>query len=234
MVRPRLKEEIIQEIKYLRADGKSIDAILNQLGEERVSRGSVAKYVKEYDNLPLAIKERDRRVKWHRLEEYGLQGEESAYVLRLWANIGAGPLPTVRDVKWWCKVRQLAPDAPPRKVYQLAQQFIWRERLTDWGYEAPDDAGVWAEIAFHSWVNLEAAAKYKIAFEDGRVPESKGAWFEIPPAEGMSEEDIIWLLKSHLEALRTDWRPYDWDALVEKRLKSTEEALKRQIEALNE
>jgi hypothetical protein len=219
MARPRLSQELKNEIYRLRGEeGKSIDAILTEIGEKRVSRGSVGKYVKEYDNLPTWVKEKDRRIAWHRLEEYGVYGENAAYVLRLWADTGAGDLPTVRDVRWWCKVRQLAQDAPPRTVYRLAGDFIWRERLKDWGYEPPEDASVWGEIAFHAWTSREDWAKYELAKKDGRVPESKSIWMNISKKESFTSEDLLRLSRELLDASRESMRSYKWDMLLDEHL----------------
>ena len=48
--RPKKDPQTITEIFSLRAQGKSIDQILNDLGDDRVSRGTVAKYTKQFDN----------------------------------------------------------------------------------------------------------------------------------------------------------------------------------------
>ena len=160
-----------------RSRGNSIDAILDIMGEANVSRGSVAKYVKQYDNLPDAVKALDRSVDWERLEDYGIPWEATCYLLQIWDETDFMYWPTIRDVKWEWRVHQAAPTAPASEVKVGRRQFSHRDRLIDFGLD-PKDFGyddqnfrnLWVRFAARPWEGEEQEKRYREVLASGVIP----------------------------------------------------------------
>lgn len=170
MANPRLKQHEISTIWLLRRKGGTIDSIFRDMVSLNmpVSRGSVQKYVKEYDNAPPEAKEKYLPVDWNRLEDYGLPAESRPFLLSAWFEvleaqkndlpfweekyhlpldlpdlalelIGATK-PTVGTVRWWWFIHQSAPTAPPTVVIEVGLVFMYREYAYSIGREG-DNSG---------------------------------------------------------------------------------------------
>ena len=182
--RPKKDPQTITEIFSLRAQGKSIDQILNDLGDDRVSRGTVAKYTKQFDNSHETDKERYHPFEWHRLEEYGLPWESSAYLLEMWMRIREywadedksapppGPRlpPTVRQVRWWWRVHLAVPDGVNTlDIYFWAEHLVRREMFSEVLDSPLDVADIEAYLAYKPWAGPDNLALYSLAVTEKRV-----------------------------------------------------------------
>lgn len=181
--RPRLPVETIKQIRSLRAQGKTIDHIMGEL-DPPVSRGAVAKYTREYDNLPERARTAFMPFEWHRLEEYSLPWEASAYLLEMWAFFTAGrvyiavtppqPVPTVREVRWWWRVHLAVPNLDFLNVWFLAERFALRE-LAHELLDAPlDVADLETHLAWRPWEgwpeDTSRLERYRSAVQNGQIP----------------------------------------------------------------
>jgi hypothetical protein len=167
------------EISRLREAGNSIDKILETLNPDpeqpNVSRGSVHKYAREYDNLPLHVKEGGRPVDWGKLAngelvDHGLPPESLRYLLDMWAEWGCRDRPVIREARWWWKIHQVAPDAPIYEVWEMALCFSFRELIEQSG--APvDNRDLWGRLAHRPWVDSEHRQRYESSIANGAIPE---------------------------------------------------------------
>ena len=182
--RPKKDPQTITEIFSLRAQGKSIDQILNDLGDDRVSRGTVAKYTKQFDNSDEAVQERYRPFEWHRLGEYGLPWESSAYLLEMWKRIReywadedkiAPPRvprrpPAVRQVRWWWRVHLAVPDGVNTlDIYFWAEHLVRREMFSEVLDTPLDVADIEAYLAYKPWTGPDNLDLYSQAVTEKRV-----------------------------------------------------------------
>lgn len=178
----RLEEEKIQKIRGLRAIGKSIDEISQEMDllDEHVSRGAIHKITKSWDSLTDEEKQGDKTVEWENIEEYGLPWESSGYLLEHWwrfafENVDPntdhyGDKPTVRLVKWWWRIHQAVPSAPQEVVARLAGDFASIEQGSDAQSWDLDFDGLWQYMAFKPWENDESGQAYLEATENGQIP----------------------------------------------------------------
>ena len=189
MARPSISDPVRLEIKSWRATGRTIDAIEIAMQETRDAgvvktempgRGSIAKYSKQYDDLPQEKKKLDEFFEWHRLDEYGLPWEASAYVLELWRyalESGVYPLkdtdvalPSVRQVRWWLRVHQADPDLDMSGVLHLAGAFGMRELYHDLLEMPLELVDLGALLAYKPWRDDEHRQTYLKAIKEQRIP----------------------------------------------------------------
>jgi hypothetical protein len=191
--RPKKDPQIIIEIFRLRGLGKSIDGILDTIGDDRVSRGTVAKYTKEFDNLSEVTKERYRPFEWHRLEEYGLPWESSAFLLGMWVRIqeywadedrvlpwSVPHLPpTAHQVRWWWRVHLAVPDGVnTMDIYIWAEQFSRREMFSGVMGSPLDMTDLEAYLAYKPWAGPGNLFMYSQAVEEKRIQQLPHAFHE--------------------------------------------------------
>lgn len=81
MARRSLKPTLVLKIFQLRVQKKSIDEILEAMNDT-VSRGTVAKYVRVFDNLPDSGKGLDLTFEWNKMEITGIPWEASEWLLK--------------------------------------------------------------------------------------------------------------------------------------------------------
>ena len=108
MARPKLSELMILEIQERRREGLTLLGIEERMQLDRdeatndkpmppmPGHGSIQKYAQEYDRRPLAVKILDEPFQWHRLGEYDLPWEASAFLLQMWGNVKE----LSRDLEW--------------------------------------------------------------------------------------------------------------------------------------
>jgi hypothetical protein len=164
----RLEREV-DKIWQLRGEGLSIDKIMDRLSSMniQVSRGSVAKYVKQYDQLTEQEKENYKSLDWNRLEDYEFSHEVNRFLLRAWSGIGASI--TMAQARWLAKIYNLAPDISVVEAQHLGDLFVYRERA--FGRLGPvDNTDLWAYLASHRWGSQKEDRFYLEAVSRGYSP----------------------------------------------------------------
>lgn len=165
----------------------------------------------------------DQPFVWHRIEEYDLPWEASAYLLEMWRMVMNGEMtrfnergqsvPTVRQAKWWWRIHQAAPDLNSKgDVWFLAQRFVNREMLIQVLDEPLDFADLEAHLAYKPWENEDRIEAYRKAVQERRILELRrddpvsimlatsreDAFF----AAAEAETSMFWLLPSQQRAQR--------------------------------
>ena len=173
-------------------------------------RGSIAKYTKEYDELPSDVKNLDQIFRWAHSEEHGLPWESNSFLLPMWAWVRESgpfptfdmdfPLPTIREVRWWWRIHLAIhlsepPSIPKGKsfnvqewhysqVWTISQLFLIRDltsHLLGKPLELDDLEGYLAYRAY----DPDHQPTYLEAVEKGRVPP-----ITVPPWEEEFPADI--------------------------------------------
>ena len=111
-----------------------------------VSLRTITNWIQGFKRMPLDIASLDAPFRWHRMDEHELPWEGGAYILNMWVYaqeiwaeaqgqwpgwtfLGAPrenpwlpslPTPTVREVRWWWRVRQAAPKLNEFGVWLLS------------------------------------------------------------------------------------------------------------------
>ncbi len=223
--RPKKDPQTIIDIYRLRAQGKSIDQILGDLGDDRVSRGTVAKYTKLYDNSRETVRALYSPFEWHRLEEYGLPWHSSAYLLDMWVRIQeywAGEdrvlprrmprlKPTARQVRWWWRVHLVVPEgANQLDIYFWAEQFARREMFSEILGNPLDMADLEAYLAYKPWAGPNNLFIYSQAVAEKRIPPLPQPFHEFEFIEEIKAAGALGLYKDvppSLSPERPDVRP---------------------------
>ena len=188
--------EVIRLIKTLRAQGLSLDGILDRMEELRrrngtddptASRGTVAKYMKEFSDL-------DRPFQWQRLEEDSLPWEAGGILLEIWAyaiqlkaSLEAGlkrastdtdipTIPTdqltatVRQARWWWRVHCAAPDLTANMKWKFGFECAMREQVYELLDEPFDLSDVQGYLAFGEWRQDAAEGEYARLVNEESLP----------------------------------------------------------------
>ena len=105
-------------------------------------------------------------LQWHRLGEYGLPGESSAFLLEMWRYVQeyfADALrgleetiapPTVRQARWWWRVHEALPNEDdPAEIYFWAELFTRREMAQDILGEPLYVADLEPYLAYKPWLS---------------------------------------------------------------------------------
>ena len=203
----------------LRRQGMSYQAIADALSDEakdgrRFDRATIYRVCRAMPESPL-----DEPFEWHRLEEYELPWEAGAYLLETWRIVMDGEinqfkelgqvLPTVRQVKWWWRIHQAAPEIGSKSdVWFLAQRFVNRE-LTHQVLNKPLFlADLEANLAYKPWEgwpeNLERFEAYMKAVSEGRIPQ-----IQIDDVE-----DIMWATTREDSFIVATQSATDWPCLL--------------------
>jgi hypothetical protein len=181
MARP--KKSPSQQIRAydLHKGGFSPEAILGQLEQEfdkPVSLRTVERWTQGFKRLPAGVSDSDAPFQWHLLEKYGLPWEASEYLLEMWAyflvrslyNPKAEPPPTVRQVHWWWRVRQAAPDIDSQDVWWIAQEFVVREIAHQVLAQPLEMADVEVWLALKPWSGEDQRSIYLSNVKIGLIP----------------------------------------------------------------
>ena len=174
-----------------------------------VSLRTVMRWVREFKTVAEEVRELDKPFEWHKLEEYGLPWEASAFLLemsilvqenKIYRGYGFEPLaPTVRQARWWWRVHLAAPDLDPVDVWYLAQRFVSRELACDALGEPEGFADLEAQLSYKPWdgwpkdsENLEI---YRHAVEIGRIPQLRSFGGRIPLVQyDKTESELVNLI----------------------------------------
>lgn len=176
----KLSDAIVKMIWRHRADGKTIDGIMSAMAEEEVdvSRGSVAKYARQYDLLSEAQKEAYGPLRWDTLindKEFSLG--DIRFLLDAWAAIQAVRMPNIGEARWMVRLRHLTPNLPKHKIYALGMIFHDRE-VSEASGEAVDNSDLWGYVAFADHSPYDSTATddsvrqeiYQECIRKGRFP----------------------------------------------------------------
>ena len=223
--RPKKDPETIITIYSLRGQNKSIDQILEGIGDDKVSRGTVAKYTKLFDNFDGTLRERYRPFEWHRLKDYELPWHSSAYLLDMWVRIqeywadedrALPPTvprlpPTMRQVRWWWRVHLAVPDgANPLDIYLWAEHFVLREMFSEVLDSPLDMADLEAYLAYKPWAGPKNLLIYSQAIAEKRIPPLRQAFHEfdlVKEIEASGALDLYTDVPPSLWPERPDVRP---------------------------
>lgn len=184
MARPRLDAARIALIRRLRGGRNTIDEIETLMIEagRRTSRGAIARYTKEYDQQQEAEKTLDAPFEWHRLADYELPWEASAYLfdvltkarIQLLAHLGTTPImlppATVREVRWWWRIHLADPAIEWFDVVHIARAFASRELASQILGKPLFMADLEALVAYHPWSGGDSKRLYQEAVEYGVAP----------------------------------------------------------------
>jgi len=182
----------------------SLDAILARLHEdgwERVpSRASVQNVIRDWDNLPGEIRQRDVPFKWRQLEMARIPWEASEWVLECkfqHEQLGLSILHedpanelsskeravtfgafTNRWATWCWRLHQAAPDLNPSDILAMASSYVYRERAQDLGgtSKVMDVAGIDDWLAYRP--GLEDGRTFPISKEASDVRRRRSAYEE--------------------------------------------------------
>jgi transcriptional regulator with XRE-family HTH domain len=121
----RTDPKIIERIRELRRQRKlTIDQILSEVDE--CSRSTVAKYVREFENMSELEQAQYSSLNWNRIDDYGFSPDTKRFLFLCWgAKLGA-PLTPI-EARWISHVYQLQPQIPPLIALYVAAEFMLRE-----------------------------------------------------------------------------------------------------------
>lgn len=181
-------------LRHLRRnEGHSYGAIANILSDEAEDgrKFDRATIYRAYKNLPDPPD--DDPFEWHRLEEYGLPWEASAFLMGMWVYVQAFEAmlhseydypaaipPTVRQARWWWRVHQLVSEVETKlDIHIWAGEFVRYELFKDILGKPQDMSGLEAYLAYKPWAGPEEHAVYILAVSEGRIPYLPNVWSEI-------------------------------------------------------
>lgn len=190
MPRQRASSEQHKRAYDLFRDEKGPSAILKTLEdefEEPVSVRTVATWVKGFRELSKETLILDSPFEWHRMEEYSLPWEASAYVLEMWTfvhenlrwalHLGS---PSVRQVRWWWRVHLSARDLGMEDNYWLAERFAIRELEHNVLGLPLEMADLEAHLAYKPWATEERRQAYLRSVEEERIPPLRSIKWRLP------------------------------------------------------
>ena len=166
MARPQIPGHIIEKIHSWRGEGQTIDEISGEL-EGEVSRGTVAKYTKQYDEMSEGERRKDEP--WHMgLSHPDVTPEATGDLMELLRlSIALGRKFTVRQAIWACKIRS----AVSGEQLYLWSTFYERVDRTAAGAKViPDMSKLDAQMAFKVWEYGRHNWEYDQAVLTGNAP----------------------------------------------------------------
>lgn len=181
MPRPKANPEQHWRAYQFYRNGLGQTAIYAELEKEfkdPVSERTVATWIKGFKTLREETVSLDSPFQWHLMEKYGLPWEASAYLLQMWAyyvvrsldNPKPEPPPTTRQVSWWWRVHQAAPDIDQQDVWWIAQEFVVREVAHEVLAQPLEMADVEAWLAVKPWSGEDQRSTYLSTVEIGLIP----------------------------------------------------------------
>ena len=200
MTRRKLDSTLVLQIFQLRVQKKTIDQILEVMGDDVVSRGTVAKYVRVYDDMPGHLKLSDLPFEWCRLERAGLPWEASEWVMECqfvleryhfegWSEMsrkgtdteasrlmsGFEPL-TNRWADWCWRVHQADPNLKAGEVLTVAHCYSHAQQIHDLLPDEPEMDMRWldAVLRYRPYASKEEASIYEATLEAGLLSVAPG------------------------------------------------------------
>ena len=169
MARPQIPGHIIEKIHSWRGEGQTIDEICREL-EDQVSRGTVAKYTKQYDEMSEGERRKDEP--WHMgLSHPDITPEAIGDLMELLRlSIALGRKFTVRQAIWACKIRSALSGEPPSQLYLWSTFYERVDRTAAGAKMVPDMSDLDAEMAFKVWKGGRQNWEYEQAVLTGNAP----------------------------------------------------------------
>ena len=180
MSRPKANPEQQRRSYELHLEGFGPTAILHSLEREfvdPVSPRTLATWVKAFKGLSEAITNLDAPFEWHRVTQYGLPWDASAYLLEMWVYIkenfevsdGIPPM-SVRQARWFWRVHQAVPEISQEDTFYLALRFVVREQLSDLLGQPAKMYDLEVHLAYQPWASEKKREVYLEAVKAGRIP----------------------------------------------------------------
>ena len=204
--RPKKNIKIILSIFRQRGEGKTIDQILAAIGDEHVSRGTVAKYVRQFNAQEPSLKKLYQPFEWHRMEQYNLPWEASGFLMHMWVaiqeywsdlrmgEISERPV-TPHQVRWWWRLHQAVPDMENLlDIYLWGEHFVYREIIGEIFGEEPNLSDLEAYIAYKPWKSSESLDRYTLAAREQRIPSLVSPEVEWPGRDQLEVAGALGLL----------------------------------------
>jgi hypothetical protein len=168
MARPKIPGHIIEKIHSWRGEGQTIDEICGEL-EDEVSRGTVAKYTKQYDEMSEGERRKDEP--WHMgLSHPDITPEATGDLMELLRlSIALGRKFTVRQAIWACKIRSAFSGESPSHLYIWSTFYERVDRTAAGTNVVPDMSTLDAEIAFKVWKGGRQNWEYEQAVLTGNA-----------------------------------------------------------------
>jgi hypothetical protein len=169
MPRPKIADEIIDEIQDLRAQGKTIDKILEALGDS-VARGTVAKYTKQYDQMSEGERKKDDpwNLGIHHPDIPPDATGDLLAVLKL--SVALGRKFTVRQAIWASKLRSALQGEPPGLLLLWSTLYERRDRTVARAGRELDTTVLDAELSHQVWKSSLHEWEYDQAVLTGAIP----------------------------------------------------------------
>lgn len=179
----------------LRRSGKTYEQIAEILSDEaddgwKFDRATIYRACKAMPDLPI-----DNPFEWHRLEEYGLPWEASAYLLQVWShrieywrgtdrlideerpeedpNHSDGPL-TARRARWCWRIHLADPELNVDGVLSLSAAFESRDLVHELLNVPLELKDLEVLLAYKPWANEERLEAYRSALIEKRIPFIEG------------------------------------------------------------
>lgn len=170
--------------------------------EEPASERTIKYWVKKFKAINDDITKLDSPFQWHKLDQYGLPWESSRFLMDMLRliqshnidiNCSNDQLPpdatskstgipdaTLREVLWWWRVHQAAPEIGVTvgeldDVRVIANQFAIRGLTSDLLGELVDVTDLEALLVHQPWLDEERRTTYNNATEMGLAPSVRGS-----------------------------------------------------------
>jgi hypothetical protein len=193
MPRPKANPEQYLQAYRLWRKGKGHKEIYEVLEGEfypSVSERTISNWIQGFKKLHPETVDLDSPFEWREMARHGLPWEASSFIMDMLKdayysragytqsglnNVVLSTTTTVRDVLWWWRVHQAAPEIPEgvgtlRDIQQLAAQFTFREMTHELLATPMETADLEARLALKPWLDADHHRRYHWAADLGVIP----------------------------------------------------------------